>query len=259
MSHSFIQNYCWITLQLSRHEDERLVSIMEGKTNFSRFLTQFDGLTWLTLTHPVAAIRDGSRNLRKGTQLSLPSPHLPCPLPLQFDPLSTDSLRADCECVVCAGWCRRSSQQVYNVTIFFLFFMSLYGILGVQFFGEMRYHCVRQEANESWVHHNLVIHSLPHSLNHTLTHLYTTHSFSNVEFHGRQFVFNIAGRADNQCPGLGMLASPCVGMGVGGVFPMLPPTKLFGDMSLCGCGACVVFKHHRSPCTLDVLWASLTT
>jgi len=44
---------------------------------------------------------------------------------------------------------RRSSQQVYNVTIFFLFFMSLYGILGVQFFGEMNYHCVRNEANES--------------------------------------------------------------------------------------------------------------
>ena len=38
---------------------------------------------------------------------------------------------------------RRSSQQVYNVTIFFLFFMSLYGILGVQFFGELKYHCVR--------------------------------------------------------------------------------------------------------------------
>ena len=46
---------------------------------------------------------------------------------------------------------RRSSQQVYNVTIFFLFFMSLYGILGVQFFGEMNYHCVRKEANESCV------------------------------------------------------------------------------------------------------------
>ena len=46
---------------------------------------------------------------------------------------------------------RRSSQQVYNVTIFFLFFMSLYGILGVQFFGEMNYHCVRNDANESWV------------------------------------------------------------------------------------------------------------
>jgi len=31
-------------------KDERLVSKMEGKTNFSRPLEQFDGLTWLTLT-----------------------------------------------------------------------------------------------------------------------------------------------------------------------------------------------------------------
>eukprot|EP00095_Tigriopus_kingsejongensis_P008699 maker-scaffold483_size159862-snap-gene-0.43 protein:Tk08699 transcript:maker-scaffold483_size159862-snap-gene-0.43-mRNA-1 annotation:"hypothetical protein L798_10696" len=38
---------------------------------------------------------------------------------------------------------KRSSQQIYNVTIFFLFFMSLYGLLGVQFFGELNYHCVR--------------------------------------------------------------------------------------------------------------------
>ncbi|WAR27871.1 NALCN-like protein [Mya arenaria] len=33
---------------------------------------------------------------------------------------------------------KRSYQQIYNVTIFFLFFMSLYGILGVQFFGELK-------------------------------------------------------------------------------------------------------------------------
>ncbi|KRY19293.1 Sodium leak channel non-selective protein [Trichinella patagoniensis] len=38
---------------------------------------------------------------------------------------------------------KRSSQQVYNVTIFFLFFMSLYAILGVQLFGRMDYHCVK--------------------------------------------------------------------------------------------------------------------
>ncbi|KFM56809.1 Sodium leak channel non-selective protein, partial [Stegodyphus mimosarum] len=37
---------------------------------------------------------------------------------------------------------KRSSQQIYNVTLFFLFFMSLYGLLGVQFFGEMSNHCV---------------------------------------------------------------------------------------------------------------------
>jgi len=29
-------------------KDERLVSKMEGKINFSRSLKQFDGLTWLT-------------------------------------------------------------------------------------------------------------------------------------------------------------------------------------------------------------------
>ena len=38
MSHSFIQNCCWITLQASHHKDERPVSKMEGKTNFSRRL-----------------------------------------------------------------------------------------------------------------------------------------------------------------------------------------------------------------------------
>ena len=37
---------------------------------------------------------------------------------------------------------RRSSSQIYNVTIFFLFFMALYGILGVQLFGELTSHCV---------------------------------------------------------------------------------------------------------------------
>ncbi|ELU07210.1 hypothetical protein CAPTEDRAFT_150573 [Capitella teleta] len=42
---------------------------------------------------------------------------------------------------------KRSSQQVYNVTIFFLFFMSLYGILGVQFFGELKHHCVKNDTD----------------------------------------------------------------------------------------------------------------
>ena len=55
MSHSFIQNYCWITLQVSHViiEDERLVSKMEGKTKFSRRLKQFDGLTRLTDSDPI--------------------------------------------------------------------------------------------------------------------------------------------------------------------------------------------------------------
>ncbi|KAL8573711.1 hypothetical protein ACOMHN_018986 [Nucella lapillus] len=43
---------------------------------------------------------------------------------------------------------KRSSQQIYNVTIFFLFFMSLYGFLGVQFFGAMKHHCVQNETYE---------------------------------------------------------------------------------------------------------------
>nr|CAD7262604.1 unnamed protein product [Timema shepardi] len=42
---------------------------------------------------------------------------------------------------------KRSSQQIYNVTLFFLFFMSLYGLLGVQFFGELKNHCVLNSTN----------------------------------------------------------------------------------------------------------------
>ncbi|KAK9296625.1 hypothetical protein QLX08_009452 [Tetragonisca angustula] len=42
---------------------------------------------------------------------------------------------------------KRSSQQIYNVTLFFLFFMSLYGLLGVQFFGELKNHCVLNTTN----------------------------------------------------------------------------------------------------------------
>lgn len=42
---------------------------------------------------------------------------------------------------------KRSSQQIYNVTLFFLFFMSLYSLLGVQFFGELTHHCVRNDTN----------------------------------------------------------------------------------------------------------------
>ncbi|CAD6198464.1 unnamed protein product [Caenorhabditis auriculariae] len=38
---------------------------------------------------------------------------------------------------------KRSSQQVQNVTVFFVFFMTLYAILGIQLFGRMDYHCVR--------------------------------------------------------------------------------------------------------------------
>ncbi|KAL4219841.1 hypothetical protein ACF0H5_020252 [Mactra antiquata] len=45
--------------------------------------------------------------------------------------------------------CKRSSQQITNVTIFFLFFMTLYGLLGVQLFGELKYHCVRNNVTNA--------------------------------------------------------------------------------------------------------------
>ncbi|KAK2586704.1 hypothetical protein KPH14_011742 [Odynerus spinipes] len=51
---------------------------------------------------------------------------------------------------------KRSSQQIYNVTLFFLFFMSLYGLLGVQFFGELKNHCVLNTTDP----HHITINSL---------------------------------------------------------------------------------------------------
>uniref|UniRef100_A0A0K0D1K9 Transporter, cation channel family protein n=1 Tax=Angiostrongylus cantonensis TaxID=6313 RepID=A0A0K0D1K9_ANGCA len=42
---------------------------------------------------------------------------------------------------------KRSSQQIQNVTIFFMFFMALYAIMGVQLFGRMDYHCVLSGTN----------------------------------------------------------------------------------------------------------------
>ncbi|XP_069692579.1 sodium leak channel NALCN isoform X3 [Periplaneta americana] len=46
---------------------------------------------------------------------------------------------------------KRSSQQIYNVTLFFLFFMSLYGLLGVQFFGELKNHCVLNNTDPNYI------------------------------------------------------------------------------------------------------------
>ena len=46
-SHSFLQNCCWITLQVSHHQGWKTCVKMEGKCNFSRRLKQFDGLVWL--------------------------------------------------------------------------------------------------------------------------------------------------------------------------------------------------------------------
>lgn len=37
---------------------------------------------------------------------------------------------------------RRSGEQIWSVSIFLLFFLLLYGILGVQMFGTFTYHCV---------------------------------------------------------------------------------------------------------------------
>lgn len=49
---------------------------------------------------------------------------------------------------------QRSGSQIYNVTIFFLFFMALYGILGVQFFGELTSHCVKNGTDPTKVRLN---------------------------------------------------------------------------------------------------------
>ncbi|KAI1704443.1 ion transport protein [Ditylenchus destructor] len=42
---------------------------------------------------------------------------------------------------------RRSSSQVQNVTVFFVFFMAFYAIMGIQLFGRMDYHCVVPGTN----------------------------------------------------------------------------------------------------------------
>ncbi|EYB82119.1 hypothetical protein Y032_0366g18 [Ancylostoma ceylanicum] len=42
---------------------------------------------------------------------------------------------------------KRSSQQVQNVTVFFVFFMALYAIVGIQLFGRMDYHCVLPDTD----------------------------------------------------------------------------------------------------------------
>ncbi|CAB3406502.1 unnamed protein product [Caenorhabditis bovis] len=42
---------------------------------------------------------------------------------------------------------KRSSQQVKNVTLFFVFFMTLYAIFGIQLFGRMDYHCVQPNTD----------------------------------------------------------------------------------------------------------------
>uniref|UniRef100_A0A3P8V667 Sodium leak channel NALCN n=1 Tax=Cynoglossus semilaevis TaxID=244447 RepID=A0A3P8V667_CYNSE len=53
---------------------------------------------------------------------------------------------------------KRSGEQIWSVSIFLLFFLLLYGILGVQMFGTFNHHCVTndtQKNNVSW--NNLAI------------------------------------------------------------------------------------------------------
>ncbi|KAJ6652592.1 hypothetical protein lerEdw1_011292, partial [Lerista edwardsae] len=53
---------------------------------------------------------------------------------------------------------KRSGEQIWSVSIFLLFFLLLYGILGVQMFGPFTYHCVTngtQPGNITW--NNLAI------------------------------------------------------------------------------------------------------
>ncbi|KAK2840049.1 hypothetical protein Q5P01_013789 [Channa striata] len=48
---------------------------------------------------------------------------------------------------------KRSGEQIWSVSIFLLFFLLLYGILGVQMFGTFNYHCVTNDTekdNVSW-------------------------------------------------------------------------------------------------------------
>jgi len=90
MSHSFIQNCCWITMQVSRYQGWKTCVKMDGKTN-NRLsgtgivdcleivdvrcnLKQFDGLTWLTLTppHVLREINATDMMLLDTVQTSLP-------------------------------------------------------------------------------------------------------------------------------------------------------------------------------------------
>ncbi|KQL03123.1 sodium leak channel non-selective protein-like protein [Amazona aestiva] len=41
---------------------------------------------------------------------------------------------------------KRSGEQIWSVSIFLLFFLLLYGILGVQMFGTFTYHCVTDDT-----------------------------------------------------------------------------------------------------------------
>lgn len=51
-------------------------------------------------------------------------------------------------CVVVVFLCRRSGEQIWSVSIFLLFFLLLYGILGVQMFGTFNHHCVTNDTQK---------------------------------------------------------------------------------------------------------------
>ena len=43
---------------------------------------------------------------------------------------------------------KKAGQQIWGVTLFLLFFLVFYGILGVQMFGNFENHCVRKYSKE---------------------------------------------------------------------------------------------------------------
>lgn len=100
---------------------------------------QFDGFMvlclWLSV---ILQIFEMSKIISNYTFLSI----LRCPRPLILVRVFRVFLKFQLPKTRINSIFKRSSQQIFNVTIFFLFFMSLYGILGVQFFGEMKHHCV---------------------------------------------------------------------------------------------------------------------
>lgn len=49
---------------------------------------------------------------------------------------------------LCLLLCRRSGEQIWSVSIFLLFFLLLYGILGVQMFGTFNHHCVTNDTQK---------------------------------------------------------------------------------------------------------------
>ncbi|XP_060785507.1 sodium leak channel non-selective protein isoform X3 [Neoarius graeffei] len=49
---------------------------------------------------------------------------------------------------------KRSGEQIWSVSIFLLFFLLLYGILGVQMFGTFNYHCVTNDTQKDHVSWN---------------------------------------------------------------------------------------------------------